>query len=437
MTRTPTRRRRAWLAAALVLALTGPVATGVVHPASSASADSVTDRRSALEGQIAQLRDTLEGTSQDLVEASVQLLKTQSQLKDARAALTAAQQQFAHAQAADADMAARLKVATAQQAKAGADLAARAQAEQSTRDTVGRIARSAYMNQGAGALDIVLGAQDPEALTDRVALADTALRLQNGAIARLQVEQADNRAQQARLSAVRAQVAQLKLQSAALVQQMAAAKAHAAAAEASVAALVHQQQQVVAQISAKKAAEQARVSSMEAEQARLAAVLKARAEAELRRQQAAAAARHRSAPTFLGNSATTSGGYLSYPTSYQTVTSPFGYRLHPVLHVYKLHTGTDFGVPCGTPVYAAADGSVVSAGWGGAYGNRVVLDNGIVKGVGLGTTYNHLTSIVVHSGSVKRGQLLAYSGTTGSSTGCHLHFEVLVNGSYVNPMGWL
>jgi murein DD-endopeptidase MepM/ murein hydrolase activator NlpD len=57
--------------------------------------------------------------------------------------------------------------------------------------------------------------------------------------------------------------------------------------------------------------------------------------------------------------------------------------------------------------------------------------------VGLGTTYNHLSSIVRFGGSVSRGQLIGYSGTTGASTGCHLHFEVLVNGSYVDPMGWL
>jgi len=88
-------------------------------------------------------------------------------------------------------------------------------------------------------------------------------------------------------------------------------------------------------------------------------------------------------------------------------------------------------------VYAAAEGTVISAGWAGGYGNRVVIDHGEVAGGDLATTYNHLTRIVVGGGHVARGQLIAYSGTTGLSTGCHLHFETLVNGSYVDPLRWL
>ncbi|MCH8613546.1 M23 family metallopeptidase [Arsenicicoccus dermatophilus] len=112
-------------------------------------------------------------------------------------------------------------------------------------------------------------------------------------------------------------------------------------------------------------------------------------------------------------------------------------RFHPVLKYVKLHTGTDFGTGCGAPVYAAADGQIVSAGFNRAYGNRVVLDNGILRGRDLVTTYNHLTSITVHGGRVRRGQLLGYSGTTGYSTGCHLHFETIVDGVFQNPMLWL
>jgi murein DD-endopeptidase MepM/ murein hydrolase activator NlpD len=87
-------------------------------------------------------------------------------------------------------------------------------------------------------------------------------------------------------------------------------------------------------------------------------------------------------------------------------------------------------------VHAAAGGTIISAGWAGGYGNRIVVDHGVVRGAELATTYNHLTRIVA-GGRVSRGQVIAYSGTTGTSTGCHLHFETLVNGVYVNPMGWL
>ncbi len=67
----------------------------------------------------------------------------------------------------------------------------------------------------------------------------------------------------------------------------------------------------------------------------------------------------------------------------------------------------------------------------------MVIDHGTVNGVSLVTTYNHFSRITAHSGSVGTGELIGYSGTTGASTGCHLHFEVLVNGSFVNPMNWL
>jgi murein DD-endopeptidase MepM/ murein hydrolase activator NlpD len=95
-------------------------------------------------------------------------------------------------------------------------------------------------------------------------------------------------------------------------------------------------------------------------------------------------------------------------------------------------------VPVGTAIRAAADGVVLDAFRNSAYGNRVIVDHGLVNGVYLVTTYNHLSRWVVHSGQqVKRGQVIAYSGNTGWTTGPHLHFEVLVDGRFVNPLTWL
>jgi murein DD-endopeptidase MepM/ murein hydrolase activator NlpD len=130
-------------------------------------------------------------------------------------------------------------------------------------------------------------------------------------------------------------------------------------------------------------------------------------------------------------------GYLTTPVRGAWVSSEFGMRFHPILHYWRLHAGIDFAASCGSPLYAADAGRVLSAGWGGGYGNRIVVDHGLIGDVGLATTYNHLSSIVVHGGSVRRGQLIGYSGTTGSSTGCHLHFETYENGVPVNPRRWL
>lgn len=130
-------------------------------------------------------------------------------------------------------------------------------------------------------------------------------------------------------------------------------------------------------------------------------------------------------------------GRLAMPVN-GPVTSPYGMRLHPILGVWKLHDGTDFGVGCGTPVRAAEDGTVATTYSDAAYGNRVIIDHGDITGHGIVTTYNHLTSWTVSSGqSVRRGDVVGYVGSTGYSTACHLHFMVEVDGSTVDPQTWL
>ncbi|HEX5512685.1 MAG TPA: M23 family metallopeptidase, partial [Actinomycetales bacterium] len=86
---------------------------------------------------------------------------------------------------------------------------------------------------------------------------------------------------------------------------------------------------------------------------------------------------------------------------------------------------------------AAEDGRVVRAGWAGGYGNQIVLNHGMVRGNALATSYNHMSRYAVRSGYVSRGQVIGYIGTTGASPGCHLHFEVFVNGDRTNPMRYL
>ncbi|WP_426998332.1 M23 family metallopeptidase [Pseudarthrobacter sp. N5] len=131
-----------------------------------------------------------------------------------------------------------------------------------------------------------------------------------------------------------------------------------------------------------------------------------------------------------------SAGSLGAPLDQMITASPFGFRVSPITGgVGEFHRGQDYAAQCGTSVHAAASGTVTFVGWhpyGG--GNRVVIDHGN----GLETTYNHLSSSSVKVGQkVSRGDTVALSGTTGASTGCHLHFEVMVNGEVVDPTGWL
>jgi murein DD-endopeptidase MepM/ murein hydrolase activator NlpD len=112
------------------------------------------------------------------------------------------------------------------------------------------------------------------------------------------------------------------------------------------------------------------------------------------------------------------------------ITSGFGMRFHPILKYRRLHAGVDFGGGSGAPIYAAADGEVIGAQYSRSYGNMVIIDHG----GGITTVYAHASRLYVRAGArVKRGQVIAAIGSTGLSTGPHLHFEVRVNGRPVNP----
>ena len=129
------------------------------------------------------------------------------------------------------------------------------------------------------------------------------------------------------------------------------------------------------------------------------------------------------------------GGTFAWPSASSTrVTSEFGMRFHPILKVNKLHTGIDIGAAAGTKVLAANSGTVIKAGWNNSYGNVVMVDHG----GGIVTLYAHNSKLLVSEGDVvARGQEIALVGSTGMSTGAHIHFEVRVNGEYQNPRNWL
>lgn len=129
------------------------------------------------------------------------------------------------------------------------------------------------------------------------------------------------------------------------------------------------------------------------------------------------------------------GGAMAWPVpGYSRITSPFGMRTHPFTGVYKLHTGTDIGAPIGTNFIAANSGTVIKAGWNNAYGNMVIIDHG----GGVSTLYAHGSEILVTVGqTVTKGEPVLKVGSTGYSTGPHAHFEVRINGEYVDAMNFV
>lgn len=129
------------------------------------------------------------------------------------------------------------------------------------------------------------------------------------------------------------------------------------------------------------------------------------------------------------------GGVMKWPTpGYTRVSSPYGMRIHPIYKVKKMHTGIDIDAPSGAKIVAANSGKVILAGWNGGYGNCVIIDHG----GGLATLYAHQSKILVSVGDkVEKGETIGKVGSTGLSTGPHLHFEVRKNGKTENPQNYV
>lgn len=129
------------------------------------------------------------------------------------------------------------------------------------------------------------------------------------------------------------------------------------------------------------------------------------------------------------------GGELDWPVpGYYRISSPYGYRIHPILKTKKMHTGIDIAAPSGATVIAANSGTVIYSGYYGGYGNTVIIDHGGQ----ISTLYAHNSKLLVKEGDkVTKGQTISKVGSTGLSTGPHLHFEVRKNGQHTNPMDYL
>ena len=141
-----------------------------------------------------------------------------------------------------------------------------------------------------------------------------------------------------------------------------------------------------------------------------------------------------------GSSSSSSGRSASHGFSYPVnapITSPYGMRFHPILKYWKLHDGTDFGASCGQSIRAPYSGKVVEKYYNAGYGNRLIVDHGVVDGQFVTTAYNHAIRYTVGVGDhVSKGEVIGYVGSTGYSTGCHLHLMVYLDGKLRNPMTW-
>jgi murein DD-endopeptidase MepM/ murein hydrolase activator NlpD len=389
------------------IALVGLVVWGLAHPPASDAIIAGHRRQDPPHAAVA-----TGGNSSNLDEVSTALIRSQALLNAARSDLAAAQSRLTGL---------RVQVQTARQVETRVDLrlgravvrlrtarvdVSRGRADVATaRATLTGYAVSTYSYGGidASMLSLTTGLTSPEQLMNRLQDSDVMLNAQAVDLEQLEALQVLLSLTEQRMHTTKDAVSRQRRHARDNLARSRRLEAAAAATESTITARVSTLQADRDRLASAKTTELARISTM------------------------------RSGTTVFGNP-----GYLSYPVSSTYVTSPYGMRMHPILHVWKLHDGTDFAAACGSPVHAAAAGTITAEYFNRGYGNRVIMSNGHVDGIDLGTSYNHLSRLVARVGQhVARGQLIAYAGMTGYATGCHLHFMVYVGGATVDPMTWL
>ena len=281
--------------------------------------------------------------------------------------------------------------------------------------------RDIYMHGQLSYLDVVLGAKDFSDFSNRLELLRRIIDAVITLISDIRKERAAIETAKQELETQRARQAQLRDQAAAKRDEIESRR--------------KEQQAILYQAQNDKAvAEQAYNEYQQSSQA-IAEMLRQRA-ADRAAQAAAAAAQASSGGGGGGSDyyqPVSGSGAMIWPVN-GVVTSPYGYRTHPIFGTTIYHSGIDIGVDYGTPVHAADGGVVVEAGWISGYGYAVIIDHGN----GLSTLYGHNQELAVSEGqSVSQGQVIAYAGSTGNSTGPHVHFEVRANGDPVDPSAYL
>jgi murein DD-endopeptidase MepM/ murein hydrolase activator NlpD len=399
------------------LVAAGLLAGPVVLPA---SAEDLEDKQDKVEGQIDKAEEHLDHSSAELEEATAALVKARTNLAAAQEYLVETKADLAVAQALDEQMEELLDAAVERLNRAQLALDA-GQADFVEQETQLRQIVVSSFQQGDPALmglSMVFTSQDPAQLTGNLNANDTVVDVETAILDQLQAAEVLLQVKEGELADAKADVAVKRRQAAANLERKEELEAEAVQAKLRVAELVAERQKATA-------------AAMEAKQADLAVIAKLTAE---RNRIEALIARRTTVSAFSGY--VDGNGVLAMPVD-GYITSPFGWRTHPIWGYRSLHDGVDFGASCGSPIRASADGVVISEYYHSAWGNRIIIDHGIHKRVGVSTISNHLSSYAVPSGArVEKGQVVGYVGDTGWSTGCHLHFTVNQNGVPVDPMNW-
>jgi murein DD-endopeptidase MepM/ murein hydrolase activator NlpD len=426
--------------AAIAVGIASALALTLLSP--HAAADELTTQRARVKQQIAKTKRDLNESTKALSAAAVAVDKAQNKLEAATSKLATTRQGVAAAKAKDVEMAAQLQQARADLAAAVAAVAAGQAQLDAEQVKAGQMIRDQYQQQ-ANLIPIAV-LVDPDSTDDlqtRLQWSTTLFDATQAQIDRLTLMQSKLNAARIRQTELEARVAAARDDAAANLKIKKVLESRASAEEATVAQLLRQRKAAEDDAADEVAKDKAQYSQLIKERASVERRVAARiAKAAAERKRAAerkADAKRRSDSSKPRRSTMSDAGHgFSFPVP-PRITSPFGMRFHPVLRYWKLHDGTDFGAGCGTPIRAPRAGRVAERYYNAGYGNRLMIDHGYFRGRYITTGYNHASRYVVRVGQrVSKGQIIGYVGTTGFSTGCHLHLMVWINGRLRNPMTW-
>lgn len=363
-------------------------------------ADDLEDELQDIQGQIDESRSSQESWQQVIEDVAVKLKAIQADLDAANA---------------------RLKSIQDEQAKVNAEIRQteeeirKAQAYLEQRQKVLNLrVRSIYKFGQLNYLEVIMGAKSFSDFANRLELLKRIIQSDYSLILEIQDQKAKIEAKKAELEQDRARLDALAEEAKKVQAEVAKKKA--------------EQQRVLDQAKANKAA----AAQMEQDLIARSNAVKDLIQERIRQAEAARQAQQEESGGSDDNYVEGTG-QLSWPCS-GVITSPYGYRTHPIFGRTIYHSGIDIGVDYGTPIHAADSGMVIYSGWISGYGNAVIIDHG----GGMQTLYGHNQSLNVSEGqSVSKGAVIAFAGSTGNSTGPHCHFEVEINGQAVDPMGYL
>lgn len=434
------RRPLSLLAAAAILAagmLTGPV----VSPASAeGSKDDKIAERAEVDQQLEDLRIELNDVNDDLADTYLALAETellipqaQQDLEDARVALGEAQEE-------DRKVGERLTEAEEEERRLSGEVETGQEEVDRSDDELATVALSAYKGGGMPSpSSVYVGNSSPQDAVDRSMNYRLTMASQGTRLDSLRTDQSVTENSAERLSAVREEIKQLKIDAEDALERTHVAEEEATEAKNELDALYETQKTQRDDLEAKKTKYEGDQKSLETRSSTLDDEIEELAEQEREREERLKAQQQQkssggSAP--VAGSANTGGGWV-YPVNAR-LNSNFGWRVHPIYGTKKLHAGVDFPVACGVPVGAAHSGRVIARTYNSGAGNKLIVSHGIMNGRLVTTSYHHLQGFAKPVGAqVSAGETVGYVGTTGSSTGCHLHFETHEDGNAVNPAKYL